>query len=272
MPSIVLELQRLAAESSVNVAELLRKALIVATKLKIEDFRTWVSDELNGYETKKVPDYRLLRGLAVAEHQYRGTTQIQFADGETRNLCSLVPIEANAAELEQYVRASSSMHVFHAPEFHDDFQRLLPASMRNPHVIIPASAIGGIIDRVRSTILQWALKLEEEGILGEGMTFSNEEKEKAARSQSIHIHSFTGVLGDVSGKNVQIGDYGSIHQHLKDAGVSQAERNELENILDALKKAKPDEKPSLVQRGMDWVGRNKEALGTLASVIKGWFG
>jgi hypothetical protein len=39
-------------------------------------------------------------------------------------------------------------------------------------------------------------------------------------------------LGDVSSTNVQIGDYSSIHHALKEKGVSQKERNELENLLD----------------------------------------
>jgi hypothetical protein len=47
-----------------------------------------------------------------------------------------------------------------------------------------------------------------------------------------NIKSFQGILGDVSSTNVQIGDYSSIHHALKEKGVSQKERNELENLLD----------------------------------------
>ena len=55
-----------------------------------------------------------------------------------------------------------------------------------------------VIDAVRTMILNWSLKLEEEGILGEGLSFSEEEKQKAATSTQIRIENFQGILGDVA--------------------------------------------------------------------------
>jgi len=39
--------------------------------------------------------------------------------------------------------------------------------------------IAAVFDAVRNRILDWTLKLEAEGILGEGMTFTQKEKEAA---------------------------------------------------------------------------------------------
>ena len=64
-----------------------------------------------------------------------------------------------------------------------------------------------IIDVVRTTILEWALRLEGEGILGDGLTFTQEEKEKAAASTNIHIDTFQGILGNVS--------HSEVHQNLE---------------------------------------------------------
>ena len=36
-----------------------------------------------------------------------------------------------------------------------------------------------IIEKVKNTVLEWTLKLEEEGVLGEGMRFSDKEKQNA---------------------------------------------------------------------------------------------
>lgn len=36
-----------------------------------------------------------------------------------------------------------------------------------------------IVEKVKNAILEWTLKLEDEGILGEGMRFSDEEKQTA---------------------------------------------------------------------------------------------
>ena len=65
----------------------------------------------------------------------------------------------------------------------------------------PINQIEAIRDTVRNTILDWSLKLEEDGIIGEGLSFSQKEKEIA------HSHNYTiGTVGTVIGemKNSQI--------------------------------------------------------------------
>lgn len=58
MKSIVLELQQLASEDTFPITSLLRKALIVTTKLNLDDFKKWINNELNGYEkTDEIPKY-----------------------------------------------------------------------------------------------------------------------------------------------------------------------------------------------------------------------
>ncbi|HBP87483.1 MAG TPA: hypothetical protein DD706_07295 [Nitrospiraceae bacterium] len=43
----------------IPIADLLRKALVVARKLGLKEFEWWVAKELSGYEeTKDVPQYR----------------------------------------------------------------------------------------------------------------------------------------------------------------------------------------------------------------------
>lgn len=67
-----------------------------------------------------------------------------------------------------------------------------------------------------------------------------------------------------------IGDYDSIHSALKESGVPQAERNELEQILDELPTAAPEERPSLLSRGVEWLKRNGPAIGALSDQIRSW--
>lgn len=59
--SIVLELQREALDDKNQASSLLRKALVVAKKLRIKDFEDWANKELSGYlATDTVPQYRLM--------------------------------------------------------------------------------------------------------------------------------------------------------------------------------------------------------------------
>jgi hypothetical protein len=268
--SIVIELQRLASESHTPVADLLRKALIVATKLNISDFRDWIQKELNGYNGA-LPDYRKLTGRLSAVTPY-GEQPIAFGDAEIDEMVSTARMNNGVAELEQLRTAQKALHVVLSGNQIQSIQRAFPHRQFIPQLVISPASVGGILDTVRNVVLDWALRLEQQGILGDGMSFSDDEKKKAATSQTIHIGSFSGVFGDVKGENVQIGDFGTINEQLKQAGVSQAERNELGNIMDALKKAKPEDKPGLIQRGMDWVGKNAANLGAIAGALRAFFG
>jgi len=55
------------------------------------------------------------------------------------------------------------------------------------------TTIVGIIDAVRTIVLNWSLKLEEEGVLGEGLGFTAQEKEAASKSPQ-HITNFYGPV------------------------------------------------------------------------------
>lgn len=64
------------------------------------------------------------------------------------------------------------------------------------------SEIYGILSTVRNKILDWALLLEESGIVGEGMTFTEEEKKKAQETQVInnYTNNFYSDVSDVEMK------------------------------------------------------------------------
>lgn len=59
-----------------------------------------------------------------------------------------------------------------------------------------------ILSTVRNKILDWALLLEESGIIGEGMTFSDEEKKKAQDTKVInnYTNNFYSKVSDVEMK------------------------------------------------------------------------
>ena len=124
-----------------------------------------------------------------------------------------------------------------------------------------------MVEAVRDRLLDWSLELEKRGITGQDMSFDEREKD-AAHSQVFNIQNFSGVLGNVSHSNVNVYDFGSIHQELKQWNVPQSERNELENILDALKSSPPEEKRSLIEKGKAWIVKNQEFLGAGASIVR----
>lgn len=84
---------------------------------------------------------------------------------------------------------------------------------------------------------------------------------------TYNFDKFTGVFGPVTNSEVSVHDNSSIFKLLIDHNVPMRERHELEGIMEELKTAPPENKPSLVQRGKDWIVRNKEFLGASTEIV-----
>ncbi len=274
MSSLVQELQSEAMNPQTKVTDLLRKALVVARKLEINELRQWVEEEVRGYaEPERIPDYRVIKGEVKATHPMYGFIPYIVTNPSVAEQLSSRQCGQSIAELENLAGSGEKQDVLHMPYPQHVLNELDTGNLRLgivPTLVVPKSRIHGILETVRNVILEWSLKLEEDGILGEGLSFSQHEKQKAS-SSTYQIQNFTGVLGNVQVENLQIGDYNSIHAELKRRGLPQEERNELENILDGLRSATAVERESLIKRGTEWVLRHASALGALAEVIRGWF-
>ena len=72
MSGIVLELQREALSKDANIESLLRKAYVIAKKLKLKEFEDWIQLEQNGYGSREVPEYRYVQGQIKARNPYYG--------------------------------------------------------------------------------------------------------------------------------------------------------------------------------------------------------
>ncbi len=269
MSKLIISLQQDAINKDIPVSDLLRKALVAATKLDNQEFLKWIDKELNGYTEEPIPKYRSLTGELKASNPTRGMVPIIFEKDEIREKLSIRDIGQPISELESLINnpnESSTLVSQLPPKVISKTSRAYGAV---PYLVISTAQVVGVIDVVRNIILEWSLKLEKEGVLGEDLVFSEEEK-KAASSQTFNINNFTGVIGDVSGENLQIGNYNQIHSKLKELGVPQNERMEIENILDELSTSDDKQKNSLLKRAGEWLKRNASTIGTLSNTIKSW--
>ena len=275
MKSLVHELQQEAMNPNSRLSDILRKALVVSNKLKVDEFKIWIESEMKGYpKAEDIPSYRRVNGSVKAWNPYNGWIPVIVQDSRINDLISNRSIGRPISELESLCHQKDEGEALQVPLPHDWIMKLFSKSEEYrlgmvPTLIIDKSKLIGILDAVRNEILNWILELESQGILGDGMSFSTDEVNKA--KSIINIKSFMGILGDVSSSNVQFGDYSSIHNSLKEKGVSQKERNDLENILDEIKVTEATQRKGLVKRGFEWVGRNASTIGTLSNTIKGWF-
>lgn len=190
MNSLVLELQRDALDSSVLVLDLLRKASVVAYKLDVKELQEWVKFELDGYsKLPQLPDYRFVNGELKARNPFHGLIPVMLDDAKISDLISKRPVSESISELEYMLGESKSgALLFKLPtevelEIHNWLD--VPFSLV---VKVPISQVKKIVECTRNIILTWSLRLEKDGILGEGMTFSTKEKE-VAHNTNYHIES-----------------------------------------------------------------------------------
>ncbi len=274
---LVLQLQNLASGSNTQVPELLRKSLIVSTKLRLDEFRAWVRKELGGYEhSDDVPPYRNARTEIRALNPYHGLIPFVIADKQladaVQNVQICDPISSLIHLLESREDGSGSLHY----PLSDQQTTTLMEWQSNPVPLTPVRLIGTgqvtkVIDAVRTQILDWSLDLERNGILGEGLQFTPDEQQLAVENSSINIHNFQGIFGNVHGQNtitqslkqdIKTGNFQSLAECLREHGVRTSDVSELEEALES--DPKPADSKSLGPQTSGWIGKMiaKAAQGT----------
>lgn len=234
MASLVLELQRDALDKSVGTADLLRKALVVARKLKVTDLVEWLSHELNGYpEGKDVPDYRNLRGELKVHNPYHGWVPLMMQEARQAELLSKRGTSQAISELESIANGDGGMVYVRLPK---KIEHSLMKGMEvplEPAVILSKTQIHGLVDKVRNTVLEWALGLEEQGIMGEGMSFSPEEQRQAG-NVTLHVASLGNVIGTMHSSQIQQGTHNSTQTYTQTLDLDAVARvlGELRSRLD----------------------------------------
>lgn len=197
--SLILELQE-ECLSQANTTHLLRKAHLVAFKLELAEFDSWITTEMNGYaDSNSLPKYRQVAGTLKARAP-------EFAGGITVNL-SKQPFEVPVVQPISVVDATISepgsetqlaLSLESANALIRDVPQLKGSSL---FVTIPKSEMKKILDGIRDKVLQWALELERAGITGESLSFTEKEKEAAKTLEAVSVSVL--IQGDNNG-SVQI--------------------------------------------------------------------
>ena len=274
--SLITEIQSLATSESSNVVDLLRKCLVVSKKLKLSDFEKWVNSELYGYDNLgDVPKYRVINSTMHLHNPYHGLIPLHIEDAKIEKYFTSTPIAQSVGSLKSLL------------DRHVDGFLTLPLSGEDVAYInsnsggynmppirrTSVSHVYGILDSIRNNILQLALGFEEAGIVGEGMSFSNDEKKQADEFKHLTIENFQGVLGNVTDSTVnqtntieiKKNDFESLARHLKDElGIEFADIGNLQNAIEEDAKVITPDSSSYGAKVSEWVGCmiSKAASGT----------
>lgn len=173
--NLLTDIEAAAIDSTVPITDLLRKCMVLAARLKHEEFSQWVSRELNGYaDTDHLPPYRRFpRGPSLGHFSGGFGAELKNAPIPLGHLPEKVRTRITVHEASDTLAALDAMAksegglrwpwpadmVAYVAEFHPmyDHYRLMDAWCP-----IPLGAMKGVTDSVRSRILEFVLAIQAE--------------------------------------------------------------------------------------------------------------
>lgn len=179
MTNPIQELQRDCYDSSNNPLSIIRKAYSYAKKLKLSEMADWLDHEMKGYEKKsETPKYRHVHGMMFGTSIY-GPIPVQMPSSLMDQLTTGVitqPISEIIAVVE-----NENNNGIQLP-FQGDANKKICELVKQEaqfYIQVNKEQFKAIINAVIDSILNWTLLFEEEGILGEDLTFSSEDVKRA---------------------------------------------------------------------------------------------
>lgn len=239
-----------AITDDVKLVTLLRQCLILADELNNESLKIWATAELNGYpDHNAMPEYRttaitakglflgpmgaqindqpLAAGVLEESHRWWATTAYlkepvssyeRLTNNPEKDGCATInwPADLTATYQTKYIRGYALNRAWQE---------------------IPMGAIAGVVDTVRTRILQLALEVQRETGKTNGETAPAPAKVEQAVQTIIFggtniIHSAVGDHAQFGGQRLVVeGDFQSLSEHLLQLGVAPEKVSELEQAI-----------------------------------------
>lgn len=182
---IVVELQAEALNEKIDIETLMRKAHLVAKKLHLTAFDEWILSEQNGYKSTDVPDYRNVGGEIKAWNPYHGWVPV-IMDGKLGSLLETMPLcQPIAGISEAYNSGEPGISLTVSQELTDFLNSNSGMIPTKYQFKTSRTEFRKVISAVRNQILDWAILLQENGIVGEDLSFTETEIKTAVESKTI---------------------------------------------------------------------------------------
>lgn len=206
MTGLIEEIQRSALDQKVSLVVLLRQAKVAASKLRLPSLEAWIAHELSGYPTvHDLPDYRVLQGRPAAFNPYNGWIPIIMPTAELNDMLSTVQVCQSVASLEQIDLNDGNIHWPMTADMIRMLNEIMEVSFGRMVVRLGGGQIAHILESTRGRVLDWALKLEEAGVTGQGLSFTDKEREIAQTNPTIAIHNSGTMVGAFGTGNTATG-------------------------------------------------------------------
>ena len=237
-----------AVDEQSNLAAVLRRCLILASKLGHEPFRQWVSQELNGYRSvEELPDYRVLKSHSLCNLAGRWPLKNQpiptsGLSREMREMAETLRFREGVDALLRLLEADELGVMW--PE---GAIRRLSALLDNgmvctrAWVVVPVGAIPGVLGAIRSRVIDFTLSIEEDFPEVEKAPVGSKPvplEQVEQRYQTIIMgqgHSITFGGGSIVSQRIErqvvVGDAASLRGYLAQQGIEEPDLAELDAAL-----------------------------------------
>ena len=250
------QIQNEAVDGKSDLATVLRKCRVLASRLKNQEFTDWVKHELDGYLEDNIPEYRILFGQA--QGIFLGTMGSgvknmpllaeDVISEKVRNRLFRIKLNVGvAALLAMLGRAQEQGGVYQVswpPEafaFYRSSNVAQHLQLGQAWTQVSDNMIVQVLDTIRNKILNFVLEIMEENpAAGEapiGSPAVPPERTQEIFQNVFHIHgNVTNLAGGSVGSQVNItsvrpGDIGSLRAFLLEAGLPAADITELETAI-----------------------------------------
>jgi hypothetical protein len=260
----------LATDNQHPIAVLLRKCIVLSHQLRNERLKFWANNELNGYDLEDVlPSYRVFKIIAKGNFSGRGGSQIiglhippAVLEEEHRRWAAEMPLIHPISVYEDLSKGGGCIEAPWDPNLVLYYQRRLPVpgyALISAWQEIPPSAIVGMLDTIRTRVLNMTLEIKAE--VGRNDDDFERITPQAAKvvDQTIVNNIFGGNVYVSSGEstmnattiqqqqqNIAAGDWEHLANVLRGAGISGAE-------LDELSTAIKEDRPSMGTKVKKWI-------------------
>ena len=267
--SIIVEIQNGIVNDSATLTNTLRKSKILAARLNFPEFREWVDAELGGYaDVQQLPAYRKFsatnRGTYMGPFglSLRGQTVPTYGlTGVIKDFAENLLIHHAVGELENML--ASGVESFQIPWPHEYVALSQEATRFNDETFlysaykaIPAALLVGVLENVRNKLLDFVLALEEQEVDGSiPLDQSNQAEARNIFHVTVYGDHNTVAAGQNIGQNiseVQQGDLTSLLDHFRQAGIGEADLEDLKMAVASDPTARGDEFGPGVRA---WIGK-----------------
>ena len=268
--SLLDQIQEDLTSPSSNLSDILRRAKVLASKLKSSELRNWVKLESEGYENREyLPDYRqmYLGVLGTYKGPYgsginNAPIPLMNIPEDVKEWATKYEVYDNAATLEEMLRKDKGdFHFYHPPELtaligHHIGERP-PMVLVQTFQILSRYTLTGIVDNIKNRLLDFVLELQEQGINPDEPNTSTTDQDLVRGAVVNHIYgnNNTVAIGDQISQQVNVvqkGDIESLFDQLREYEVPE---EDLEDLKDAISAEPESTSGNLRPRVSGWIGK-----------------